>query len=105
MTTVPRRQMTTLLATALSGVALAGCGSSSVSPAAPTTAPSAAVTPAYRSKIRRIARTRCHGMGAAALARLLHVKRMRTAVADAYARTWPPSVRDAARTGCLRGLG
>jgi hypothetical protein len=94
-----------LLAAAAAAAGLTGCGGAH--PAATGTSGGAvpvAPTPAYRAKIRRLARSSCAGLGAKGLAAQLHVPDTRAAITAAYARTWPPDVRAAARAGCRQGL-
>jgi hypothetical protein len=91
-----------LLAVVLSAALLAGCGSGAP---AGTTAPAAPkITAGYRTRIRRITKQRCHGLGLKSLAATLRVPARVAVAADAYAKTWPVSVRADARSGCLAGL-
>lgn len=78
---------------------LAACGNS-----AATSSSVQSVGAVYRAKIERIARRTCDRHAVKALARQLHTTDSAAKIADAYARTWPNPVRDAARAGCLQGL-
>ena len=86
---------------ALAGLTVAGCGGS-VGAAARASA--LVASSPYRARIREIAQHHCRALGSDAIARVLHVGPKPTPGAAAYARTWPPQVRDGARIGCLRGL-